>query len=150
MTTIMRIYTSIRLSCQKGVTAIEFAVVFPFVLAMTFAIVEIGWVMFSIYQVINVANEISREKSLNSLSLLTNNIIQNSVIEKTGSQSWYTIDSENFTISIPTYVETIDGFVTFQLEYKLESLFIGSKTLLDVNWSTFNYDILIPGTLAGR
>lgn len=135
------------MSCKKGVTAIEFAIVFPFVLVFTFAIIEIGWLMFSVAQVINVATEISRERSLNSKSSLTTETISNTVEKKLDPQAWYTIDSDNLAISTLTGSEAIDGFVEFNFEYQLDSLFIGSSTLLDVSWSIFSYDVLIPGKL---
>ena len=147
MTLRICIWAALRMSCKKGVTAIEFAIVFPFVLVFTFAIVEIGWLMFSIAQVINVATEISRERSLNSISSLTTASISNVAEEKINAQAWYTIDSENLAIYALTGSEKIDGFVEFNFEYQLDSLFIGSSTLLDVSWSIFSYDVLIPGKL---
>ena len=128
---------------NDGVTAVEFAIVFPIALILTVGTLEVSWKIFEIVQVIESANVVAREVLWAEGGANTLDSLRESWLEVLTERDWFTLDPERMIIQTGAGAG-IDGFVEVSFRYDLESLLSDGWGLTDLVWNDFSYSVTVP------
>jgi Flp pilus assembly protein TadG len=124
--------------CERGVTAIEFAIVMPFVILLTFGTIQIALNFSNKIQVNHAVGVVARELAIGDLDDSTAQIIKGNaetLLEKTIKDGLYTISHNSFEIT--------SGQESITFEFTYDDPLITSFGLENLGWGTLSLSVNI-------
>jgi hypothetical protein len=124
-------------ACKRGVTAVEFAIIIPFVLLLTFGIMQITLNLASLLQVTDAVGIVSRELSKGQFEDIKANA--ETILKQTLQEGPYFISYQNFSIGDPNDAKYPE--ITFTYTYN--NLISRSFGLGNLDWGSFSIPVTV-------